>query len=214
MGLCLQCSQSTNNPKFCSRHCSTIYNNIKHPKRSLQNKCKLCESKTLTNRKYCKSCWDQYKSSIVAKNNNRNYKPVINKICLACNQPFSQYGSKCCSPKCGDQWKFLQMIQKVEAAGRFRDTSNFNTAGSFIKRYLKFKYGDKCSICNQSNMWNNKPITLIVDHTNGKPNDWTISNIRLVCPNCNSQLPTFCARNRKNGGRPNRYYKQAAEQGI
>ena len=56
----------------------------------------------------------------------------------------------------------------------------------------------KCSICGQEPIWQNKPLTLILDHINGVNNDDRLENLRWVCPNCNIQLPTTGSRNRKN----------------
>ena len=54
----------------------------------------------------------------------------------------------------------------------------------------------KCSICNLK-QWNEKPISLILDHINGNNKDNRLENLRWVCPNCNSQLDTTGARNIK-----------------
>lgn len=40
-------------------------------------------------------------------------------------------------------------------------------------------------------------LVLQLDHINGKRNDNRIENLRLLCPNCHSQTPTFTGRNRK-----------------
>jgi uncharacterized protein with PIN domain len=47
-----------------------------------------------------------------------------------------------------------------------------------------------CAICGQEPFWNGKPMTLILDHINGKNHDDRLENLRWVCPNCNMQLPT------------------------
>lgn len=52
-----------------------------------------------------------------------------------------------------------------------------------------------CAICGLQELWNGKPIVLVLDHINGINDDYRLENLRLVCPNCNSQLPTFAGRN-------------------
>ena len=54
-----------------------------------------------------------------------------------------------------------------------------------------------CAICAGIPTWNNKPLVLIIDHINGINNDHRLENLRFVCPNSNSQLPTFAGRNTK-----------------
>ena len=54
----------------------------------------------------------------------------------------------------------------------------------------------KCYICDLDNKWNDLPLVLVLDHINGEPSDSRLENLRLLCPNCNSQQPTFCRGNR------------------
>lgn len=64
--------------------------------------------------------------------------------------------------------------------------------------YLKGNYTNYvCSICGQEPIWQNKPLTLILDHINGINTDDRIENLRWVCPNCNIQLETTNGKNRK-----------------
>lgn len=55
---------------------------------------------------------------------------------------------------------------------------------------------NKCSICGLET-WNGKEIVMILDHINGINNDNRKENLRMVCPNCNSQLDTHCGKNKK-----------------
>ena len=54
----------------------------------------------------------------------------------------------------------------------------------------------KCSCCGTPPFWNNKPLVLILDHINGVNNDNRLDNLRFVCSNCDSQLPTYKAKNK------------------
>ena len=53
-------------------------------------------------------------------------------------------------------------------------------------------------------MWQALPLTLIMDHIYGNATNNRRENLRLVCPNCDSQLPTYKSRNRGNG----RHYRR------
>jgi Fe2+ or Zn2+ uptake regulation protein len=54
---------------------------------------------------------------------------------------------------------------------------------------------DRCYICGQLPFWNGKRLVLRIDHINGVRNDNRKENLRIVCPHCDSQLPTFSGRN-------------------
>ena len=54
-----------------------------------------------------------------------------------------------------------------------------------------------CDICGLINEWNGDKLILVLDHINGISNDHRLENLRLLCPNCNSQTPNFCGRNNK-----------------
>jgi len=52
-----------------------------------------------------------------------------------------------------------------------------------------------CALCENPGKWRGQPLVLRIDHINGVNNDHRIENLRLLCPNCDSQLPTYCGRN-------------------
>lgn len=54
----------------------------------------------------------------------------------------------------------------------------------------------KCFFCSIKE-WNNKKLTLHVDHINGDWSNNKIENLRFLCPNCHSQTDTYGAKNIK-----------------
>lgn len=46
---------------------------------------------------------------------------------------------------------------------------------------------DKCNSCGLGPVWNNKPLTLEVNHVNGNFWDNRLENLEFLCPNCHSQ---------------------------
>jgi hypothetical protein len=51
---------------------------------------------------------------------------------------------------------------------------------------------NKCYACGSLPEWRGELLVLVLDHVNGRRNDNRIENLRLLCPNCNSQQDTFC----------------------
>lgn len=49
-----------------------------------------------------------------------------------------------------------------------------------------------CKICGMLPLWNNKKLTLQVDHIDGDWSNCAKENLRFVCPNCHTQMPTYC----------------------
>ena len=61
---------------------------------------------------------------------------------------------------------------------------------------------NKCNICGISS-WNNQQLNLELDHIDGNRINHKISNLRLLCPNCHSQTPTFRGRGSGNKNKVN-----------
>tara|TARA_Y100001938_G_C7908528_1_gene338375 strand:- start:38 stop:484 length:447 start_codon:yes stop_codon:yes gene_type:complete len=56
----------------------------------------------------------------------------------------------------------------------------------------------ECAVCGNQGEWLGKPLSLVLDHINGINNDNRLENLRFVCSNCDSQLPTY--KNRRGKG--------------
>jgi Zn finger protein HypA/HybF involved in hydrogenase expression len=75
------------------------------------------------------------------------------------------------------------------------ENSNYNRCN--LKRRL-IKQGllkEECSKCKLGPLWQGERLILVMDHINGVNNDNRLENLRLLCPNCNSQTDTFAGRN-------------------
>lgn len=55
----------------------------------------------------------------------------------------------------------------------------------------------KCSHCGMLPEWNNKPLSLQLEHINGINNDHRLCNLTFLCPNCHCQTATWAGKTRK-----------------
>jgi hypothetical protein len=71
--------------------------------------------------------------------------------------------------------------------------------GHYIRQYLADAQSGCCAICGGTREWLGLPLAFVLDHIDGDPMNNGRENLRLICPNCDSQLPTYKSRNRGNG---------------
>jgi len=163
------------------------------------NHCANCLKQT-NNPKFCSlSCSATYTNRSHPKRKSQSHKHKTIK-CPNCKKKFhTEYTNQtCCSKKCSTEYRRFKKDQIIERQG----FGNGYYHNATIRKYLIRKHGNNCMICGQSgNDWNGKPITLIVDHIDGKSDNNKLENLRIVCPNCDCQLPTYKAKNKGNSSR-------------
>jgi len=122
------------------------------------------------------------------------------KECFVCGKITSNI--KYCSHKCHRKFEWDKRKEIIKITGKI-------TSKRVGIRYLKEIRGNKCEICNLKK-WNNKDITMVMDHIDGNADNNIVTNLRLICPNCDSQTITYKGRNIGNGrySRRKRYAKE------
>lgn len=121
------------------------------------------------------------------------------KSCLNCGKIITSQNEKFCCVKCCCDYKKKQRIEKWKATGDTGTSVSTMIRGS-IRDYILEKQQCKCSICGIENKWNEKPMNFVLDHINGDASNNNENNLRLICPNCDSQLDTYKSKN-KNSAR-------------
>lgn len=75
------------------------------------------------------------------------------------------------------------------------------------RRWLIRELGYICQICGITE-WRGQPSPVVMDHIDGNAENNVRENLRLVCPNCNAQLPTFAGRNKGHGRKARQLRRQ------
>ena len=181
--------KGTNKGCYCSKKCG-----CEHNKKSQVYICKQCgkEIERTPSQIDGENIFCSSSCSATYFNKDR----IIWKNCLNCKNPFRPYrGSekmKYCSTLCSSQKKRKDTFQKIENGevnGHARNT---------LRKYLIHKNGQKCELCGITE-WQGKPLVVIIDHISGNSDDNTLKNLRLVCSNCDANLPTYKSKNKGNG---------------
>lgn len=156
------------NNQFCSQSCGASYNNRAFPKRV-----RICACLTIP--AHINDC-EKYSN---CKQCSKEFKIRTQSTCT------NEY----CSAQCQSDYKFLNITLPAFERGE---------AGKATKTCLILKCGENCVWCGIGNVYNSKPIVLQMDHIDGNSDNNEPENLRLLCPNCHSQTPTYGSKNRGN----------------
>ncbi len=136
-------------------------------------------------------------------------KPRIK--CPVCGKEIARAGYKYCSNACQIEYQFQSYIKRWKA-GKESGLKTIGIVARPVKRYLRRKFGNKCCLCGWLKV-NPKTgiVPLVADHIDGNWRNNTESNLRLLCPNCDSLTSTYAGLNRGKSKRIRVISKRAKE---
>lgn len=167
---------------------SIKYSNIRKKYELNPKICKNCKCPLSYQKRHNKFCSRSCAATINNRNVRRHGQKPNNK-CIHCGDEFelkNYKGKKYCSNKCKRDAKLIERIENGTASDRS------------CKRFLLKTKGLKCEICNHEE-WQGKPISIELDHIDGDSTNNELNNLRLLCPNCHAQTPTYKSKNTGNG---------------
>jgi hypothetical protein len=117
--------------------------------------------------------------------------------CRGCGSALSKRSQKIyCSNACQMSARRETSTKLWLESGEARVRGHYD---HYIKRYLADAQSGCCAICGGASTWHGLLLVLVIDHIDGDPTNNRRENLQLICPNCDSQLPTYKSRNRGNG---------------
>lgn len=146
--------------------------------------------------------------SIICNGNSTQIRIPI--TCPGCRKVFLPVNGtvRYCSISCSHKYAYHRFIAEWLAGAHNVTTSD--STNKRIRRYL-FEINDSRCLRPHCRWGEVHPVTgkvpLTVNHINGDPYDNRPENVELICPNCHSLTPNYCALN-KGSGRKRRYGRE------
>ena len=102
--------------------------------------------------------------------------------CIVCSGETASRKTKYCLPcRPKNPFKILRLQDAKTDASR--------------RRFLIRIHGVQCWTCKQSE-WMGEPIPVELDHVDGNSDNNSEGNLRILCPNCHAQTPTYKGANK------------------
>ncbi len=162
---------------FCSSSCAAKYNN-EHRGKSIYEKVSFALRKT--SKENCQ---------IKQRKN-------FNIICKNCGKVFvaKNKNAKFCSNKCASENRHKECYADFLENGMKYCRGNYTP--KHFKQDILNEQQNTCLICGCKPIHNGKPLIFVLDHIDGDASNNNRSNLRMICPNCDSQLETFKSKNK------------------
>lgn len=171
---------------------------------TIEKKCIHCNNDFISfiseERKYCsQSCSAKENNKLYVKRqkteSNVEVKNLNKQIknCLNCGCEINDSTKTYCNQICFHENRKKNIFNLI-------DNNNTTLNSRQYKKYLIEKYGNKCMECG----WGEKnpksnTIPIELEHIDGNGSNNTLSNLKLLCPNCHSLTPTYKGANKGNG---------------
>ena len=172
--------------------CTIIGFDLNYYKDLKKKYCLLC-GKELTKRqnKFCS------KSHSAIYNNKRKQSKTIEIICKNCGKhSFKENkNTQFCCLDCSieyhknEHYKYYLENQELFCRPEY-------TPKHYVREHILKEQNNLCDICKCEPIHNGKPLVFILDHIDGNSSNNRRDNLRLICPNCDTQLPTFKSKNK------------------
>lgn len=85
-----------------------------------------------------------------------------------------------------------------------RQLKDYSEYSQVPKKHLLNQRGDRCEICGIED-WLTVKLTKEIDHIDGNSLNNNPDNLRILCPNCHSQTPTWRGRKNSSATRTQKY---------
>jgi len=191
--LCEKCGNehdgSYGSGRFCSGVCARAFSTSKEFKQTKHVRCVVCKSILCVDKRASDKTCKCDKCRKRPKYNRSDATPRVKvvKTCLWCGKVGVR--NQFCPTKCRQEYDWsLKKTKIIESNGVGIDIRP-------LKRFIIETNWHKCSICGCEE-WMGEKVPLILDHINGRASDNRLENLRLVCGNCDMQLPTYKSKNK------------------